>query len=673
MADIVIETLGNNDNYRAMSVASVWTTSAIGYHFYISSIVDLHYKKSSDSGATWATRVDVKAGTLSCGCVWYNRWTPGLSGTKIHCAYLDSNVDDVLYRELETATDVQGTEVQVVNGASYNLAASTWDLRCIAVSVARGGRIGILWSGDGGTELGLHTSDDGSTFSSRATFTNQGTSWFLFLPANTSDTQDMLAISYTPSTTTVNAWVFDDSANTWGVTVVDAAVVLTTDYFQMAASILHSDNAVFLVYWNLTDSALADLKCVELNASAVGANGTTITTRTDVITNTSEDSQCCMTINQNTGRIYVGYLGGSTWATDAHVYYKYSDDRGVTWSAQQGPVDATLDDMRAVWSTLSVKNGDSGRFQPVFHNIDLDDVTTNADNSVAITPSVVLSPSVSDAVTVVESVTLKIPLSTITSDSVTVTESATLGIPLYPVVSDAVTVAEVVALKIPLYPVASDTVTVAESVTMYMSLYVQTYDDVTVAEFIDVDRGNFIVIDVADAVSVAEAVDLKIPLYPVVFDDVALAEDVTLKIPLYVQANDAVTVAEVVAVAFGSSLAINVSDALTVAESVTVFFPQFVIAASDTVTVADVVTTSIPYLPVSTFEALTVTESVTFSTFGGLLISVFDSVSIVESVAGGLPGLALTAQGPRVRGTRWPPVTGTKWPTVRGQRWPTIR
>jgi hypothetical protein len=379
MADVTINALQHANNFKATMACTVWTSSTTGYVFYINSVIDLVYKKTTNSGATWGSEVTIRAGTIDCFGVWYDKWTPGASGTKIHIGYNDSVIDDTLYRNLDTSGDTLSSEVQVFNGVSYTGIVGLWTDRFVSVTRARGGNLYLAFDADGGTEFGFFRSVDGGvTWTSRAT-TASNNGFAHLLPANTSDSQDVCFILIGSLLNGVFYQPYDDSANTWGSTSILSGTFSST-YFQMAASVRHSDNHIILAVWNELDTATADLLVYDVNPS----DSPTATAKTNVISNTAEFAQCCVCIDQNNGTIYVGYLGGVTWLTDAHVFHKSSTDGGGTWSAQSAAHDETTDNQRVLWCDLG---GTDTRFYPIWQNFDLDDLLGNVASSIAITPS----------------------------------------------------------------------------------------------------------------------------------------------------------------------------------------------------------------------------------------------------------------------------------------------
>src|SRR6185503_1791728 len=112
MADVSVDAAVSAASARAPR-SFVWTTDQIGYYFFIDSDGLFGYRKTTDAGATWAAQVDVdgnaSVNTYICD-VWFDKWTPGDSGTLIHCWWVDTANDDIIWRSLDTNGDTLGTQ-----------------------------------------------------------------------------------------------------------------------------------------------------------------------------------------------------------------------------------------------------------------------------------------------------------------------------------------------------------------------------------------------------------------------------------------------------------------------------------------------------------------------------------------------------------------------------------
>ncbi|KKL63160.1 hypothetical protein LCGC14_2177870, partial [marine sediment metagenome] len=121
MADTTVDaSVQTNLNYRQLRLGPVWIDESIAYVIYIDAAADLVYQKTVNGGANWGAPVAIRVGTVSKASIWYDRWTPGDTGTTIHIAYANISVDDIFYRDLDTSTDTLGTERTVFAGTTFN-------------------------------------------------------------------------------------------------------------------------------------------------------------------------------------------------------------------------------------------------------------------------------------------------------------------------------------------------------------------------------------------------------------------------------------------------------------------------------------------------------------------------------------------------------------------------
>jgi len=102
-SEVTIENnlLDAKDEYNP-SPSSVFISDKVGYTFYIDKAGpgddDPRYSKTTDGGATWGGEVDLGDGNKWANiAVWYDQWTPGGSGTKIHMLATETDTDDTYY------------------------------------------------------------------------------------------------------------------------------------------------------------------------------------------------------------------------------------------------------------------------------------------------------------------------------------------------------------------------------------------------------------------------------------------------------------------------------------------------------------------------------------------------------------------------------------------------
>ena len=300
----------------------------------------LLWSKSSDNGMTWSVPGAALASvTVNAMSVWYDRWTQGDSGTRIHIAALDVGGDDVRYAYLDTANDTIGGAVVVFAGASFTTAVCS-------MTKARGGYLYIGFDGDTGTEKGFYRSvDAGANWTSRTDSLNEATPTgdvYQLMPGNYADNQDIDAVFWDASATEISLKVYDDSANSWAESSISGSmtgVSKATAGPQLSASIRHSDGHLILVAWNSRDVGTADLKCWDINGSG------SIVAKTDVVTNADDCQAALLSIDQSTDHLYVFYLGKSDGSevvgTAVGAYFKVSTDGATTWGAEQTLISET--------------------------------------------------------------------------------------------------------------------------------------------------------------------------------------------------------------------------------------------------------------------------------------------------------------------------------------------
>jgi len=378
MADITIEAAAHTTLfYEAVRVGPVWIGEDTAYVFYIDSNADLVYRKTVNGGANWDAAVSIKVGVIECLSIWFDKWTPGDGGTKIHIAYMDTGSHDVLYRSLDTGTDTLSAEVIIFNGVSAELGG--WNVNIADITKSRGGNLYCGFWIDNDGENGFYRSVDGGATWTARTALADGTEvdLILLVPGAEADTNDIWCFYWDVNAWAISLKVYDDSGNSWAETAIGGSMVASTSYYQMSAATRTSDNHVILAAWNAVNTATADLMVWDIGGAG------SIVAKTNVLTNTPEAALCAVFINQQNDDIYVAYLKGTDWTTLVGAYYKKSVDGGVNWGAETALSADAEDNLGAIWAGHSVGD-DGGYFMPVWFNDDLNDLITNVANAVAI-------------------------------------------------------------------------------------------------------------------------------------------------------------------------------------------------------------------------------------------------------------------------------------------------
>lgn len=341
MADVTIDGTIGTTTARGI-FRQAWVDENTGYQFYIDSSNVLVFSKSTNGGATWGAAVNV-ANADAFG-IWYDRWTAGDTGTKIHCVYFDVAADDVIYESIDTAgspSDAQSGGVVVFAGAT---ALNGIGMFC-SITKARGGNLYIAFDMDAGTEVGFYRSTDGGgSWSSRdigsPTFplVEASGDWAILFPANAADNQDIWALYFDASADALTVKTYDDSAGTVSesstiATVVENTTDLTGQH-PFSASVRHSDGSLIISAVTELDTATADHRVIEWD-------GATATNLTNITTDIDDHYYPSVFIDQTTDDIYVAYNGkrdgsetlGEGSPGGSKVYYTKSTDDGATWSA----------------------------------------------------------------------------------------------------------------------------------------------------------------------------------------------------------------------------------------------------------------------------------------------------------------------------------------------------
>jgi hypothetical protein len=346
------------------------------YLFYGDTGSDLAYRKSTDYGLSWGTPVIVFAGTITSFSVWYDKWS-GLAGGLIHLAYTESGTNDTLYRTVNTASaDALSTQTVIFAGTSAVTTGSS-----LSITRSRGGNVYCKTTIDAGAEGGFYrllnaNVPNGAWDAARtntealATLDN-----FRLAPGFAADNNDIMCIFCDASVTELSRYVYDDSANTWAETSIDATITeLTpaTAYPNFNIAVDLTNSLIILVAWSAVDLANADLRCWTITESA-------ITAKTDVVLNSTDDQGlCAITIDLQTGYWHVFYVGistgGETWPTAVNLYTKVSTNSGTTW----GPETKLTTSVKNIAWMASVMRMYLGVPPLAYHNnITLDEIMMN--------------------------------------------------------------------------------------------------------------------------------------------------------------------------------------------------------------------------------------------------------------------------------------------------------
>ncbi len=353
-------------SHNGGSPTTVFISQSTGYAFYRDSGGGIAYAKTTDGGVTWGTPVAITTQTDTFQvAVWYDRWTPGdTTGTLIHIAYIDTSLDDIFYRALDTSNDTfTAAEVNITSGLGY---AGTLGAGTNHVALTKG-TDGALYAA---------VSDNTDNMAVRCTTTcTTAANWAVSEPASWTTGNDnqilvpMLSgnilflwwdISVTTNDIKYSRW----NGSAWSAWAnIDTALDNTTYDASWGAAVDPSTGNVYLAYAASAATLGTD---DDIRVRRFNASGGTWTTLTDVVTN----SACAGVSNcgiagakiardNTTGNLYVLYSAQSTpgTAATANVYFKVSTDGGSTWSSEFGPVYSTNGDIYGARLSFSDSSG----------------------------------------------------------------------------------------------------------------------------------------------------------------------------------------------------------------------------------------------------------------------------------------------------------------------------
>ncbi len=387
MADILIAAVKNNSFIFPPTTGVVWTSKLNGYVLFVihSATNRLRLYKTEDGGENWSALqyITVSAGSLDVYALWYDKWTPGNTGDILHITFCSDTTpgttrDGIWYSSWDTSNDTweQG-EVRI----------TSQNARCSRAAIvrAKGGRLSIAmtWArtvAAGDTVAYFYTSDDnGATWQARTTFQettgNANPDVYLLMPGNESDENDLWVPYLDVSADELSLYVYDDFADTWSETSIDASGFTLTGGEvgrMLQAAIRHSDGHMIVIASTKQLDAASDIRVYDINGAG------SITALTDCGVNISKMG-IALTIDQNTDYIYVMYCDATGGTAAIDIYYVKSIDGGVSWSS---PV--KINTTSADWYTISADwsvGSYGGRLMPVFFHILDDDAFVNFDSA----------------------------------------------------------------------------------------------------------------------------------------------------------------------------------------------------------------------------------------------------------------------------------------------------
>lgn len=379
MADTTLETTAYGTLYALETLwGPYWYDEDNSYVIYIDATVDLNYAQTSNNWVTSTKYAISGASTVMRAACWYDRETPGDSGSLLHIVWLDLADSALYYQPLDLSNNTLGTKQTVASGLTVD--GTTYENR-ISVTKTRSGNLIVAFNTN--TETGVYRSTDGGlNWSSRADLFESGAlDRIMLFPANTGDDDDAAAIFHDASASQYSIKMYDESANTWAETVVGSNFIFQQSYRNHDGAIRHSDGHLLFAAWNNLDDLSADIETFDITLDSISSPS--VTAKSNPVNNNAESGQVAIFINQQNDDVYVGYLDGGTWGGSVSVKYTKSTDGMDTWLAGGQMNDSADDDIRDLHAGRSVDSA-GGAFQIAWFHDDFNSVVTNRTNRIII-------------------------------------------------------------------------------------------------------------------------------------------------------------------------------------------------------------------------------------------------------------------------------------------------
>lgn len=384
MADVTIESsLVATQTCTRIRDGTIYVDSNKGYAFFINSnSATLQYRKTTDGGATWGSGVNVSASAenVEAAAVW--PWTFNTTGTLISIAWI-SQADKLRHRTLDPASDTLSSTVDVASAAVAS--ASGWTQASLTVCRPKPGNICVIarwFTGSPAAGNLIRSTDDGVNWSDRASGPYETTADLaLFLPATTGDLADMAIIYLDDSALELSVKMYDDSLNTYTETAIGTAPANNADYWLFDACFSPKTGLIYVVTCNTFNTGTSDLNTYTINPNSIASP--TKTAKTDVISNQAGITSPRIQYDEVNNKVRVFYCTG-TIDTSLAIKYKESSDGMGSWGSEITFMEGAAGNYRVQDIMRVIRDGASGRVQPMWRDNTADDLITGVTNSIIV-------------------------------------------------------------------------------------------------------------------------------------------------------------------------------------------------------------------------------------------------------------------------------------------------
>jgi hypothetical protein len=346
-------------NFNSNGAQTVFTGDQTGYLFFCN-IYSLYYSKTTDAGSNWANAVKIDDADINDDCysnaVWYDQWTPGDSGTKVHILAGDSSTDDdLIYIEFDTSDDSSTVAGNISDAAG--MAAGNYEdyANNLAITKATDGDLYAAIADDTSdyvlTCTGTCTTSGNWAETSGASPFEAADDHIQLMPLSDGD---IMMIQHDLSADVVEAKIWNETS--WGsFSTIESSVEDLSETLvefgspPLTATINPDDHTIYLAYIDYDtggDFGSGDDDDIKTAKYSGGSWSTT----TDALTDNSGVAPYGLSIayDESNDEVYLSYSGPDNTVSGTHddgstnYYYKSSSNEMSNWGSQSAAI-ATSD------------------------------------------------------------------------------------------------------------------------------------------------------------------------------------------------------------------------------------------------------------------------------------------------------------------------------------------
>ncbi|MDA0991061.1 MAG: sialidase family protein, partial [Verrucomicrobia bacterium] len=324
----------------------VFINVATGFVFYVDTGGPVAYRRTTDGGNNWGAAVDLgddqDAGQVA---VWYDHWTPGAAGDRIHLAHIGQNGDSLRYNYLNTHTLTVGTWVEARTGSSWLGGGHG------APSVARSstGRLHLYCGGTFGVSAGIMSwSDDGVSWNAADPPDSVREDFGQILPLVDGD---VLLMQHDVSTDTIRSAVWDHTGAVWEAwTNIDNWTEFSTLDAAWGAVISTNSGDITLLG---NSSPNPGLTTGDLLAYHFAASNRTWSVLPQVLDDPAGlIGHATLLRDGRNDDLYAVYARGHPDLL-VDIFYRRSTDAGLSWSEESDPLSTTPRDFKNIRGSMA--------------------------------------------------------------------------------------------------------------------------------------------------------------------------------------------------------------------------------------------------------------------------------------------------------------------------------